>query len=292
MTDHTNVDLSVRVNGNAVATYTHEGKTFVEAKDGTQYHLHVKNRNLHRVKVVLSVDGINIVSGKPATGEQEETGYILEPNESQTFKGYRLDDDSVAAFKFTKAEGGYAQVEQGLKGTTGIIGCKVWKEKVAAPVPVTIKEVHHHHNWDWRIYPWYTTPHYWLGDNVYRGTFTTSVGSDTFLLNSTSAGNTFSAGGEVRCMAMNACAAPQAEAVQSSADLNPFDAGSTFGERVESKMISVAFVVDYCLGETNVFYAFRAGLTALGIDLTKSAKVAFPIAFSGKYAQPPKGWKG
>ena len=56
MTDHTNVDLSVRVNGNAVATYTHEGKTFVEAKDGTQYHLHVKNRNLHRVKVVLSVD--------------------------------------------------------------------------------------------------------------------------------------------------------------------------------------------------------------------------------------------
>ncbi len=303
-THTTTVDLSVRVNGNAVATYSHEGKTFVEAKEGTQYHLHVRNPHPHRVKVVLSVDGINIVSGEPATGESEETGYILDAGESQTFKGYRLDDASVAAFKFTKAEGGYAQAEKGIKGTTGVIGCKVWKEKVAAPV---VTEIHHHHtHWRDHWYGYAGFPSYWgstvttLGGSLgatntsaaLYGTLTNNANSMTFAC-SNGAGASMAAGGEVRAMAMNACSvAPQAEVVQASLDANPFDAGSTFGEKVESRVKSVAFVVDYAMGEVSLYYAFRAGLAALGIDLTKSAKVVFPAAFSGKYAQPPKGWVG
>ncbi len=310
-THTTHVELGVLVHGRKTDTYSHEGKTFVEAKEGTQYHLHVRNPHQHRVKVVLSVDGINIVSGEPATGEPEETGYILDAGESQTFKGYRLDDASVAAFKFTKAEGGYAQAEKSLKGTTGVIGCKVWKEKVPV-MSNTVKEIHHHHThwrdrWDWSDRPWWYDgstitcggPLRTFGAasstaTTLQGTLTNSTNSMTFACsNSAGSFQGASAQGMQSAMAMNACsAAPQAEVVQSCLDANPFNAGSTFGEKVESRVKSVAFVVDTCVGETSIYYAFRAGLAALGIDLTKSAKVVFPAAFSGRYATPPRGWVG
>ncbi len=125
-----------------------------------------------------------------------------------------------------------------------------------------------------------------------QGTLTNNSNGMTFAC-SNGAGASFAAGGEVRAMAMNACSvAPQADVVQSCLDSNPFDAGSTFGEKVESRVKSVAFVVDHCLGEVSIWYAFRAGLAALGIDLTKSAKVAFPSAFSGAYCKAPRGWVG
>ncbi len=303
------IDLQVKVGDHVVTQYPHEGKTFVEAREGTEYALRVKNPYPFRVKVVLSVDGVNVVSGDPASGTPEETGYILNAYETQTIKGYRLSDTEVAAFRFIKAEGGYAQAEKGLKGTTGVIGCKVWREK-PAPEPV-VKEIHHHHT-QWRDWYWpsqppvWNAPHWtWFSSN---GTATTNLGLNATSTSATfnSAGITLTAGlnasyttqnasangGEMRCMAMNACAAPQAEVAQACADINPFDAGSTFGEKVESKVTSVAFVADTCVAETHLYYAFRAGLTALGIDLSKSTKVAFPAAFSGRYAQPPKGWVG
>ena len=56
------IDLQVKIGDHTVTTYQHEGKTFVEGREGTEYALRVTNPHQHRVKVVLSVDGVNIVS--------------------------------------------------------------------------------------------------------------------------------------------------------------------------------------------------------------------------------------
>lgn len=309
-TQHHNVDLHVRINGNNVATFAHEGKTFVEGREGTEWSLFVRNNNLHRVKAILSVDQVNVISGKPSTGEQEETGYILDPGESQTILGYRLDDDSVARFKFAKAEGSYASTEVGLKGTTGVIGCRVYREKAA---PMTV--VHHHHDYwrDW--WPYYSRP-YWWGNG---GTITTCgnitlANSNTVTSLNLNATNTCagtaaftasnSAGSsQMRAMSLNTCSAgASAPVAQSSMQCsvadnapvedNPFTLGSTFGAKAESKVTSVAFVADFLLGEVSVYYSTRAGLVALGVDVTRKPKVAFPNPFSGVYCKVPKGWVG
>ena len=303
----TNVDLSVIIKGgtsNEAAEFVHEGRTFVEGRAGSAYALRVKNRNPFRVKTVISVDGVSVISGKPVSEASDETGYILSAHESLTIEGYRLDDDSVAAFIFIKAEQGYAQADKGLTGTTGVIGCRVFKEKVATPVP-TFREVHHYHYDNW---PYWNRPYwggYWYGTSstsltiacsgynpsttVY-GSSTCSVGNVTNTIYNCSLGTSATqqgASNQVMC-----CATNVSNAVSKSAalDANPFELGSTFGAKTESRVTAVSFAVDCCLGVVELFYSTRAGLIALGIDLVKKPKVAFPTAFSGHYCQPPKGW--
>jgi hypothetical protein len=288
MTAHINVDLKVHVNGNAVATYTHEGRTYVEAREGSEYALFIKNNNPFRVKVVLSVDGINVVGGEAATGEREETGYILDAYQSTTIKGYRVDDNTVAAFRFTKADGGYAKAEKGLTGTTGVIGCRVWREK-PAPAPV-IKEIHHHHGSYGQLWPY--RPRYY-GDPIWYW-------NDSSFCTLT-CGTSNVAGGAV---AYNACAQASVDnavrmmncSMQSSTQLvpetNPFDAGSTWGGKVESKVTAVGFEAETLLDTLTIYYAFKAGLMALGVDTSRAQKVAFPQAFSGAYCKPPASWVG
>ncbi len=307
-TNTTNVDLHVRVNGNNVATYNHEGKTFVEGRPDTEYALHIQNRNPHRVKVVLSIDQVNVISGKPATDAQDETGYILDKGESQTILGYRLDDNAVARFRFTKAEGSYAQVDKGLRGTTGVIGCRVWKERTPPPAPV-VKEVHHYHDhWrnGWNEYPWWhqyprSPIWYWGGEITCTSSplasFTTSsAGAFQLKGDATQGGMTFACSNNAPA-ADNAVRMMNASAQTLQSDLpvtdsNPFELGSTFGTKAESKVTSTTFEVDYCLGQVEVFYTTREGLIALGVDITRKPKVAFPSAFAGQYATPPSGWKG
>lgn len=307
-TDTTNVDLTLRVHGDNVAEYTKDGRWYVEGKPGTEYSLRLKNRNAHRVKVVISIDGVSAISGKPVTEAADEAGYIMGAYEMLDVKGYRLDDTDVAAFKFVTAEKGYAQAENGMKGTTGVIGVRVYKEKVTIPTYKTvIKEVHHHHDHNyWYDQYWYgTRPHWYWGSLV--GSSTTANDNTLGLLNCTStAGN---AGiqlngtnsqvcsynmsvGETAASSDVASASLNQSNQSQSLDDNPFNLGSTFGQKTESRVTAVSFVVDVCLGVIELYYSTRAGLIALGVDVTRKPKVAFPAAFSGKYAQPPAGWVG
>lgn len=285
------LDLEVRVGDRSVTHYQHDGKVFVEGRESTEFAIRLKNPHPFRVKAVLSVDGVNVVDGKPAQGTQDETGYILNAHETQTILGFRLDDNTVARFRFAKAGESYAQAEKGLTGTTGVIGCRVFKERVA-PEPV-IKEIHYHHDhwhndypwWWWRPYREYPNPPVWYGSITCGGdtttTYTASLGTancvNTYALNAVN-----SCGDQMRCLSST-------EAQQA----NPFDLGTSWGSKADSAVTRVGFEVDYLIGSVEVYYTTRAGLEALGIDLSRQPKVAFPKAFgSGEYCSPPRGWQG
>src|SRR5258707_10883696 len=59
-------EVEVLVDGLAVPTYAHDGETYVMGQLGARYTLRVHNNSGRRVEAVLSVDGRDVIDGKPA----------------------------------------------------------------------------------------------------------------------------------------------------------------------------------------------------------------------------------
>ena len=81
--------------GAALRTFWHRGRSYVLGALGQRYLLRVRNRSDRRVEVVASVDGRDVVDGRPATWGRR--GYVVEPRGELTIDGYRLGMESVAA---------------------------------------------------------------------------------------------------------------------------------------------------------------------------------------------------
>ncbi|CAN5657006.1 hypothetical protein BH20VER1_BH20VER1_09610 [soil metagenome] len=58
----------------------------------------MRNRTDHRIEVVLSVDGLDVIDGRRANFRKG--GYLLEPNTRIEVDGFRQSYDAVAAFRF------------------------------------------------------------------------------------------------------------------------------------------------------------------------------------------------
>ena len=89
-----------------------------------------RNRSPGRVLVVLSVDGVNAVSGETAAVAQ--TGYVLAPYQSAEITGWRKSYSEAAAFYFTALPDSYA-ARTGRPDNVGVIGAAVFRERVAEP---------------------------------------------------------------------------------------------------------------------------------------------------------------
>src|SRR5437868_1592504 len=94
------VDLSVvdRESGQVLRIWRHHGRQFVAGRPGARYSLRVTNRTAGRVLVVLSVDGVNILTGE--TADYGQRGYVFSPYESYDLSGWRKSDTEIAAFTF------------------------------------------------------------------------------------------------------------------------------------------------------------------------------------------------
>jgi hypothetical protein len=92
----------------------------------------LRNRSGERVLAVVSVDGVNVVSGETASPSQ--SGYVLEPWQDTTITGWRKSLDRVAAFYFTSLPDAYA-ARTGRPGNVGVIGVAVFPER-PRPTPL------------------------------------------------------------------------------------------------------------------------------------------------------------
>ena len=72
-------DLTVydRSEGRSLPVYWHEGRAYVVGKPGNEYQLSVRNRQGEDVLAVMSVDGVNVITGETAGVQQ--SGYVLAP---------------------------------------------------------------------------------------------------------------------------------------------------------------------------------------------------------------------
>jgi hypothetical protein len=84
------------------------------------------NRTGGRVLTVLSVDGVNAITG--ATASTNQSGYVLSPWESAEIAGWRKSDDEIAQFNFTSLPDSYA-ARTGRPANVGVIGVAVFTER-------------------------------------------------------------------------------------------------------------------------------------------------------------------
>ena len=132
------VDVTVvdRDTGATLPRYPHRGDTWVAGTPGNRYGVRLTNTTGQRVLVVLSVDGINAVTGETANPSQG--GYVLEPWESAEISGWRKSMDDIAQFVFTDLGDSYA-ARTGRPRNVGVIGVAVFEESrprhYHAPMP-------------------------------------------------------------------------------------------------------------------------------------------------------------
>jgi len=127
-------DLSVydRTEGKRLAVHWHEGKAYVVGKPGNEYQVSVRNRQREDVLAVVSVDGVNVISGETANPSQ--TGYVLSVGQSYDILGWRKSLAETAAFYFTALPDSYA-ARTGRPDNVGVIGVALFRRK-KTPQPI------------------------------------------------------------------------------------------------------------------------------------------------------------
>ena len=302
------IDMRVLVNGRPCKEYSHNGNRFIEAKHGTNYTVKVKNDNGYRVMAVISVDGLDVITGKPA--EEANKGYIIDAYSYSEIKGYRVSDENAAAFVFSSKDKSYVAKTTGDARNSGVIGVRVFKEKVSVPIGVTTLATTH----PWNPYTttvWtggYTLPSITTTGNPSipfintTGIGTCANNSVTYTFNGSTTGvnmisttsgvdtqaflNTFRGSGQ----AIN-----HGNAFDAPISYKSFDTGTTWGKKLDDKVKKEFFDRGDVLTELVAFYASREALLGMGVDLQEDSRIAVsqaPQAFGSKYCQPPKGWQG
>jgi hypothetical protein len=287
------VSLSVTINGRPVQTYHHEGRYFIESREGAEYCIEIKNDNWHRIEAVVAVDGLSVITGK--TASKADSGYIVNGYGKVQIKGFRKSNEEVGAFKFTKKEQSYAAGKGGVDNV-GIIAVAVYKEK-QNPITFTTSTA----TWGGTTvggignYPGqYTWPSggstCTVTDmNLYKSTGTNTSCNNVYFTNTcdsyeTPRGVKSAQNGSldmVKCCAV-------------AEDSLSFKHGTTWGKKLEDKVVNVSFercpTTQPTIFET--YYNAKEILLEMGIKLIQEKQVTLPRGFPNDYATPPLGWQG
>jgi hypothetical protein len=121
-----NVEVFDRTEGRTLPIYEHEGRRYVVGRPGNEYAIRVRNGAGERVLAVMSVDGVNVITGDTASPDQ--SGYVLAPHATFDIAGWRKSLARTAAFYFTALPDSYA-ARTGRPDNVGVIGVAVFVER-------------------------------------------------------------------------------------------------------------------------------------------------------------------
>ena len=249
-------ELMVLVNGRVVDEYKHENQYFIEGRKGSEYVVRYRNCTSFRQKIVVSVDGLNVMSGDNTW----EKGYVVNPYQVVDIPGWRKDSDNVAAFKFSSVRGSYNQHnETGKVQNVGVIGCRVYLQK-PTPVPaVPAVPVYHHYHWN--VQPSYNPPYHWTCNTM------GSTGGNSMGLPATS---------------FNSMATVADVDVSVSANV-----GTGWGDNKQFNTINVNYEFEQNIhSQLLLYYDDIKGLRNRGINV-KEKYYSVPNAFPGSDGCPP-----
>lgn len=124
-------DVSVydRAQKRFLPLYWHEGRAYVVGTPGNEYEIVVRNRARGDVLAVVSVDGVNAVTGETANASQG--GYVVRDGSTTRVTGWRKSLGETAAFYFTSLGDSYAG-RTGRPDNVGVIGVALFERKPAA----------------------------------------------------------------------------------------------------------------------------------------------------------------
>lgn len=122
-------ELRVRPLGRKAADeYYHQGSIWIEGRNGNSYTIDISNNTNHRALFIVSVDGLDVLKGKPAGPDSE--GYVVDANSTVSIPGWKLNDKEAAEFFFSRNDDSYVNSIGGSTSNTGVIGAMVFSEYI------------------------------------------------------------------------------------------------------------------------------------------------------------------
>jgi hypothetical protein len=131
------VDVYDRTGRQTLDVHRKFGRRWLAGEPGHEYAIRIRNCANVRVLAVVSVDGVNVISGQTAAPDQ--SGYVIEPGDYVTIEGWRKNLDRTAAFVFTDPAQSYA-ARTGRPDDVGVIGVALFQERQRQPVPSDIAQ--------------------------------------------------------------------------------------------------------------------------------------------------------
>jgi hypothetical protein len=298
-------ELCVLVGGKPIREYEwrrHGSPSiFVEGRRGSDFEIAFKSYRGLTTEVVFSVDGLDVLTGKPATAESR--GYVIRPHGELRIPGWKLDNDSVARFLFEEKKASYAEQSGSGSASAGVIGCMVWDEMPAIVVST---------NYSYP-YPW-GYPRGLVGgsgggwSSPTLGTASPLEGSGvTYSCNTISASCSSAPDAEVKTSgrilrsaksgSFGARAEPEAMMgfSEPAAEAEAFNLGTGFGKKEEFRTSETEFKRRSVIAQLALYYDSKHNLGRRGIIVDKPSRRRLndlPKPFAGTGCTPPPGWRG
>ena len=211
--------------------YYVDGIETVGAWGDEPFEVRFKNNTWQKVQVKLSLDGTDILTGKPADTEISKDMWVVGPYATLSLQAWPEDHNGGAAFVFTSAEKSVALHTHGDLSSRGIIAAAVFTEGHVEPSPPVIYQNHCN-------YPYYGYPNYWTPISISSGTIA-SYNTSGNVGSSLGGGGTFSScSNSISSAGQNACS----DSVMYSAAVPAAAAGSPSDTRERSTLESLVSV--------------------------------------------------
>ena len=128
-------DLEVLVGGSPLEVLYGRGRSYVEAREGQEYDLLLRNPLPARVAVALSVDGLNTIDAR-RTSAWDASKWVIEPYGTIRITGWQMSSSRARRFYFTTERDSYA-ARMGRASDLGVITAVFYRELTPRPYPVT-----------------------------------------------------------------------------------------------------------------------------------------------------------
>lgn len=129
------LEVRVIVNGRPLQEYFARGRRYVEALEGAEYEISMRNTLPVRVAVALSVDGLNSIDAKHTTA-WNSSKWVIAPYQTIRIGGWQMSSERARRFYFTTERDSYA-AKLGQTANLGVISAVAFRERAPIVVPIT-----------------------------------------------------------------------------------------------------------------------------------------------------------
>lgn len=127
VTNVSGFDIEVLVGGIPLPEYYARGRSYVEALEGAEYELRIRNPLGVRVAVALAVDGLNTIDAR-RTSATNASKWVIEPYGTITISGWQMSSARARRFYFTTERDSYG-AKLGRTSNLGVISAVFFRER-------------------------------------------------------------------------------------------------------------------------------------------------------------------
>jgi hypothetical protein len=128
------ISLDANTQGRRLKKYGIEDMDFIGVHENEPFEVQFKNNTMKRVQVRVSLDGTDVLTGKPASTEPTGQMWLVEGYGTLHLKAWPETNNGGARFVFTDTQSSVAANTHGITSSKGVIAVAVFEEGYIAPV--------------------------------------------------------------------------------------------------------------------------------------------------------------